>query len=189
MIKIRNKCFETNSSSTHALIVSNDDFLNWKVEDDISKLPIFNLEESINMFTYGSQDCNVYEGTFTDIKDKLRYLYTVLIQANLYTKDSNDNIVVDRDSDAYKIFKDLNILFPKVTFVVPEDSYYYVFEDCEWLVDEILKSEYLTTLRGLVLFFLRGRVQYCDRDSDILLNESLYNEVKENFLCSVICSG
>ena len=28
-----------------------------------------------------------------------------------------------------------------------------------------------------------------DRDSDMLLNESLYDEVKENFLCSVICSG
>ena len=83
------------------------------------------------MFTDGSQDCNVYEGTFIDVRDKLRYLYTVLIQAHLYTKDSNDNVVIDKDSDAYKIFKDLNKLFPKVTFVVPEDSYYYVFEDCE----------------------------------------------------------
>ena len=158
-------------------------------------MSVFNLKDNISIFTGEADDTannnmpyNVYEGTFTDVKDKLRYLYTVLVQSNLYI-NRNGNIILNEDSDAYSIFKDLKELFPNVTFVVPENGYNYIFEDCEYLTEEILQSEYLTTLRGLVLFFLKGRIQYCDRDDSMELNDELHEEVKENSLCSVICSG
>lgn len=196
MIKIRKSCFETNSSSTHALIVSNEDFYNWQVQENKEALACFNLKEDISIFTGEPEDkanndieYNVYDGTFTDVKDKLRYLYTVLVQSNLYIKDDYENIIINEESDAYSIFKDLKELFPNVNFIVPENGYDYVFEDCEYLPEEIVKSECLTTLRGLVLFFLKGRVQYCDRDDDTNISDSLYDEVKKNSLCSVICSG
>ncbi len=195
MIKVRNSCFETNSSSTHALIVSNDDFLNRDIDSDIDKLSAFDIEGNIEMLSGEISDrlennvsYGIYKGKFTNIIDKLRYLYTVLIQDNLYY-ERNNHVYINESSDAYTIFVMLEKLFPKVKFIPPKKAFNYIFEDCEYLVGDILKSEYLTTVRGLVAFFLKGRVEYCDRDYDSDLSDELHKEAKDNNLCSVCISG
>ncbi len=195
MIKIRNSCFETNSSSTHALIVKNEDFLNRDIDNDVNKLSAFEIEGDIEMLSGEISDrlennisYGIYEGKLTNIVDKLRYIYTVLIQDNLYY-EIDGKVYIDDASDAYKVFEMLKTLFPKVKFIPPKRAFNYIFEDCEYLVEDILKSEYLTTVRGLVAFFLKGRVEYCDRDYESDRSDKLHKEAKDNNLCSVCISG
>lgn len=67
MINIRRNCFETNSSSTHAIIISSE-----------SVDPIFNVDLSIGEFGWEHRVIN-------DIDEKASYLYTAACE--LYCED------------------------------------------------------------------------------------------------------
>lgn len=197
MIKIRNNCFETNSSSTHALILNNDDYYNKVSELDLlilSHLP--ELEMDIKIFTgepddktYEGKEYSTYEGSFSNIIDKIRYLYTCMCQDGLYEKDDDGNIIIDEGSKAYNIYIKLKDFMPKLNFIPPKDGYCYVFEDCEYVINDFYESNLFKELRTLGLFLLKGRITYCNRDDDYQLSEELHEIVKENNKGSLITGG
>ena len=191
MIKIRNSCFETNSSSTHALILNNQQYNEDVSEGDL--LTLVNLPElecNISILTgeendvlYNGKHYSIYEGNFTNIVDKLRYLYTCMCQYGLYRKvEGLDKPYLDDspDNNAYKIYKLLSKFLPKVKFIPPENLHCYVFEDCEYIIDELVDTKLFDTIRTLGLFLLKGQVVYCDRDTDSDLSEELFELARTN---------
>jgi len=197
MIKVRKNCFETNSSSTHALILNNEDYYTDISNSDLLmfvNLP--ELEADITIFTgepndrtYEGKEYNTYEGTFTNIIDKVRYLYTCMCQDHLYEKDVDGNYVIDEFSRAYKIYNLLHDFMPKLNFIPPKDGYCYVFEDCEWVIEDLYDSNIFDDIRTFGLFLVKGRIVYCDRDDDYELSEELHQIVKENNKGSLITGG
>lgn len=191
MIKVRKNIFETNSSSTHALVLNNQQYNEDVSEGDL--LTLVNLPElecNISILTgekddvlYNGKHYSTYEGNFTNIVDKLRYLYTCMCQYGLYYRiDGSSKIYLNDDpnNNAYKIYKLLSEFLPKVKFIPPEDAYCYVFEDCEYIIDELVDTKLFDTIRTLGLFLLKGQVVYCDRDTDSDLSEELYEIARTN---------
>ena len=197
VIKVRKGCFETNSSSTHALILNNEDYYKDVSSSDlVVLLNLPQLETEIHIFTGEANDktfegksYSTYEGCFTNIIDKLRYLYTCMCQDGLYKRDENNKINLNTGSNAYSIFKLIVDYLPNLKFIPPENGYCYVFEDCEWVIDELIETGIFNDLRTLGLFLLKGRIAYCNRDDDMELSDELHDIVKQNNKGSIVTGG
>lgn len=108
MFKIRQGTFETNSSSVHSLSVKKTD----KIDEHL-----FNISLIIEPFYNKDFDIHQDLFIFKTLKDKLKYIWTLLIQSRDETRE-----------------KDLFKLFPNVTFIKPENLFdIYYFEDSDWL--------------------------------------------------------
>lgn len=196
MLKTRIGTFETNSSSTHALILTNEQFNETLTDGDLLSLVNFSeMEADISIFTgepddrtYEGKEYSTYEGCFTNIIDKIRYLYTCLCQDGLY-ETVDGKVVLNIYSPAYYLFEDLKLYLTKLKFIPPKESCVYVFEDCEWITRELCSKSDLLSTKNLGLFLLKGKVVYCSRDEDPVLNDELHDIVKQNNRHSILVSG
>lgn len=113
MIKIRSNCFETNSSSTHALCL-----------DTQNKFPKY-TKEHLEAFTdvvypFSPEEASEFNDphVFVELKDKIRYFWTIFVRE--YFGDTN---------------KDQEDFMCKLQTLVPQASFAYTFphlKDDEW---------------------------------------------------------
>lgn len=187
MIKKRSNCFETNSSSTHALIISTDKYNSIK-EEDLLKLK--DIDYTIRIFDGSPADklednseYNVEEGSIKGLKDKLRYIYTCMCQDGLY----NNDLSIDYTSQGYIVYEKLLSILPNIKFEVPKEGYCYIFEDCEYIIDEMIETRFIDYIYK---WLLEGEVIYCNRDYNYDLSESLRIRIKEDmYKYSIRISG
>lgn len=189
MINIRKNVFETNSSSTHSLILTNEQYMENISEGDLLTLVnLPELEATITIFdgtktdrTYNNKKYSTEEGNFTNIVDKLRYLYTCMCQSGLYYRSEETNdYYLDDSSDAYLVYLKITEFLPKVKFIPPKEGYCYIFEDCEYIIEDILKYKLFDSIKTLGLFLLKGQVVYCNRDEDSELSDELHEICRKN---------
>lgn len=167
MIQVRRNVFETNSSSTHSLSMTNE-YINDTEFDDFA----FENTYIIKSFKEHEID-DIME--FHSIKDKLRYFLTLYYQ----TLDT------DLNSCKVKFMKLLKKIFPNAIFSL-ELEYSYVFEDgeyffdnyyntpeCDKLMDEYTLKKFM--LYGTINFGDRDSETYCDKINHIRYNKDFWN--------------
>lgn len=168
MIKLRRGVFETNSSSVHSLTVQR--------ELNIGEDTLKNVKEIIYPFSDEELDVLKYDDElyiFTSIRDKLRYIWTLAIQAH-------------NERRVYEILKEI---FPNVDYIYK--PYNYIFEDGGWLFyDGDENAEYTKwSLEQWKKWFVAGEVvvfsrEIYDRYDDDALDKSYYKQnekVKESY--------
>lgn len=152
MLKIRKDVFETNSSSSHCLSYSNVD--KKTVSDNFLK----QYADTIYPYNWSDVDKPMI---ITTLKDKLRYLYTVILQVGLEN---------DCYSKSGKLLNELKSLLPNVTFAddIRDDA--YVFEDAEYLLsgwsDHKAEIDKWLGTPHLKNFLKYGMIVYWDRDCE-----------------------
>lgn len=161
MVKIRNGCFETNSSSTHALCL-----------DTSNKYPKY-TQEHLDAFTYtvlpfkdeGFDEPHV----FSDLTDKLRYFWTIWLQKSFY----------GHDETLFQAFMGkLQSIVPNAVFAYQfphytEDTTWYTInnntkymEDSDYVLDEEDSNNILHwSVDKIKDFLLNGVIVFGDRDN------------------------
>lgn len=128
MIQIRQNCFETNSSSTHCLVINNKD-LDRTIDENLflEKYDIFD-GKTHPMTSY-------YDGEyFEKIQDKLTYLVKIILMTVGYIKN-----VEDWPKPAIKLLNLLKEIFPNTDFSgVNSNNYKYYYEDGDYVLDDDL---------------------------------------------------
>lgn len=128
MFQIRKNCFETNSSSTHCLVINNSD-LDKAIDENLflKKYDVFGGKTH-----YLSQR---YDGEyFEEIQDKLTYLVKIILMTNGYEKDMNA-----WSEASLKLLNLLKEIFPNTDFSeVNPSNYEYYYEDGDWVLDDDL---------------------------------------------------
>ena len=155
MIKIRSNCFETNSSSTHCLVIKAEH----SEQDNITE-DVFNKQYIVYPFTE-----SVYKAEYTTIEDKLRYFLTIYYQGDEYYT---------------ALMEQVSNLFPNALFIRDfNHNHSYVFEDAEYYVDDLSFTD--DELRD---FMLNGTVYFGNRDNEDFYDFTHY-DVKKNskFYC------
>lgn len=151
MIQIRFNAFETNSSSTHCLVLSTSNS-NKKFKDRYEEF----LKSKLALYPFGYTP--TYFTILDDPLDKIRYLYSVYCQ-------SYDNEEYYEDTCNNKLFSMLRKNFPNIEFLASEKNT-YSFDDCEYLTSDdeincILESDDI-----FLNFIFNGIIIFCDRDSE-----------------------
>lgn len=155
MIKIRSNCFETNSSSTHCLVIKAEH----SEQDNITE-DVFNKQYIVYPFTE-----SVYKAEYTTIEDKLRYFLTIYYQGDEYYT---------------ALMEQVSNLFPNALFIRDfNHNHSYVFEDAEYYADDLSFTD--DELRD---FMLNGTVYFGSRDNEDFYDFTHY-DVKKNskFYC------
>lgn len=155
MIKIRSTCFETNSSSTHCLVIKEEH----SEQDNITE-DVFNKQYIVYPFTE-----SVYKAEYTTIEDKLRYFLTIYYQGDEYYT---------------ALMEQVSNLFPNALFIRDfNHNHLYVFEDAEYYADDLSFTD--DELRD---FMLNGTVYFGNRDDKDFYDFTHY-DVKKNskFYC------
>ena len=160
MIKIRSNCFETNSSSTHCLVIKSEHSGQDNTTEDV-----FSKSYIVYPFTE-----SVYKAEYTTIEDKLRYFLTIYYQGEEYHTS---------------LMQMLSKMFPNALFIRDFRSagsfgpHPYIFEDAEYYEDNFTPTE--EELRD---FMLNGTVYFGSRDSQEFYDFIRY-DVKKNskFYC------
>lgn len=160
MINIRSNCFETNSSSTHCLVIKTEES-----EQDCSVNDIFNKQYIVYPFTE-----YVYEAEYTTIEDKLRYFLTIYYQGDEYHTS---------------LMQKLSKLFPNALFIrdFRSDEAYsphpYIFEDAEHYSEVFNPTE-----EELSDFMLNGTIYFGNRDDNEFYEFTKYDVKKHSrFYC------
>ena len=159
MIKIRSNCFETNSSSTHALCL-----------DTACKFPKY-TKEHLEAFTdvvypFSPEEASEFNDphVFVELKDKIRYFWTIFV------REYFGNTEWEQERFMCKLQK-----------VVPQASFAYKFpmyeenvwfrhnaaymEDCQYVIDSDSDSITRWTVEELEAFLLNGVIVFGDRDN------------------------
>ena len=164
MFSVRKNTFETNSSSTHCLCYEKSVELK---SEDLEK-----LKEAYIIKPYTQEEIDdVME--ITSIKAKLRYFYTLYIQAN---HTSN------------KFMRKLKNIVPNVIFSEEFPDETYILEDGDSFMEggyfapaeyEILTDDLLTKLLlyGKIYFGDRDRESYSDKVYDIEHSDAYFSMV------------
>ena len=160
MINIRSNCFETNSSSTHSLVIKDEHSGQDNTTEDV-----FNKQYIIYPFTE-----SIYKAEYTTIEDKLRYFLTIYYQGDEYHMS---------------LMQQLSKMFPNALFIhdFRSDDCYgphpYIFEDSEYYAEHLSFTE--DELRD---FMLNGTVYFGNRDNENFYDFTHY-DVKKNskFYC------
>lgn len=125
MKNIRRSVFETNSSSTHCLVIRKSDLVK-PVPEDIF-LRSYKIDPRKNICTKSNEamylDTKVDGYVFTDIEDKLVYLSAILLMAGQSRFETG--------SPAYQLYELMKLCFPNAEFLYLEDfnDYDYLYED------------------------------------------------------------
>lgn len=167
MIQIRRNVFETNSSSTHSLSMTNEHISDTELND-----LVFENAYIINPFKSDEID-DIME--LHSVKDKLRYFLTLYYQSWDDTPGSCKN-------DFMKLLKKI---FPNAIFSL-EFKHEYVLEDgeyffdsyfdkaeCTKLIDEYTLKKFM--LYGVINFGDRDREEYYDKINSIRYNKDLWS--------------
>lgn len=160
MITVRHGVFETNSSSTHALCL-----------DTQNKFPKY-TEEHLEAFTdvvypFSPEEASEFNDphVFVDLKDKIRYFWTIFIREYLGgTEWEQERFMcklqscVPQASFAYKfpLYKDNDVWFR-------ENAAY--MEDAEYVLDGESDSITRWSVDQLRSFLLEGVIVFGDRDN------------------------
>lgn len=174
MIKIRKNCFETNSSSTHALCL-----------DVTNKYPKY-TKEHLEAFTdviypFSPEDESKFNDphVFFELKDKIRYFWTIFVRE--YFTNTN--------KDQEDFMCRLQTLIPQASFAyrfphLKDDEWTFIGDNALYMEDAAYvlegKSEYNKdgsvahwTKSELEAFLLNGVIVFGDRDNyDYVLHES-----------------
>ena len=182
MLKIRQNVFETNSSSTHCLVIRKDN-LDSDINEDI-------FLKKYDVFAGKSEPIkkNIDGEKFIEVQDKLTYLVKITLMC-MHSADSEDEM-----NAAYRLINLLKEIFPNTDFSeVIYEKYDYYYEDGDYLCDswrEDAPIEKFLDKDILKRFFLYGIAYFGNRDdedySDFLQYEYLNN--KNDYLL-VECSG
>lgn len=167
MIQIRRNVFETNSSSTHSLSMTNE-YIN-DTEFDES---VFDKGYIIKPFNKNEVDDHM---ELYSIENKLRYFLTLYYQSWDDTPDSYKN----------KFMQLLKKVFPNAIFSL-EFGHKYIFEDGEYFFDSYfdiaecakLMDEYTIKkfmLYGAINFGNRDWEEYSDKINRIRYNKDLWS--------------
>lgn len=162
MVQIRKNVFETNSSSTHCLVINNEADFN---EDAFNKKYDVFAGKSEPIYINGRE---LADGEcFISIQDKLSYLVR-LICMRLY--DEMDEL--DYDSPANQLLRLLKELFPNTDFsIVNHEKYDYYYEDGDWVLctnfEDELDIEPFMNLNNLKNLFLHGVIYFGSRDDEV----------------------
>lgn len=163
---IRKNTFETNSSSIHSLAINQDS----QVKD------FSDVDFKIEPFTY--RDLYDFGNVFTDLKDKLRYLWTI----RCYEQDNGDDNFVDEFTSMLKS------IFPKVIFIDVENVPY--MEDYEDIINDpkILDETFIRKLLndGKIVFTSRD-YYYDDYESELFIDNVRKNS--ENHDLTIYSEG
>jgi len=150
MIQIRNNVFETNSSSTHSLSMTNEHISDTELND-----LAFENTYIIKPFKSDEVD-DIME--LHSVKDKLRYFLTLYYQSWDDTPGSCKN----------EFMKLLKKIFPNTIFSL-EIGHQYIFEDGEYFFDSYFDKAECTKLMDehiLKKFILYGTINFGDRDRE-----------------------
>ena len=169
MIKIRKNCFETNSSSTHALCL-----------DTKNNFPRY-TQEHLDAFTYtvqpfkddGFDDPHI----FSELTDKLRYFWTIWLRQSFYGHD---------ETLFQEFMGKLQSIVPNAVFAYQFPHYTEVttwysingntayMEDSDYVLDEEDSENILYwSVDKIKDFLLNGVIIFGDRDNyDYSLMES-----------------
>ena len=170
--QIRRGVFETNSSSTHSLSMTNE-HIDYSQFDE----SIFNRAYIISPFKYDDIDDFM---EICSVEDKLRYFLT------LYYQDYND------DPYSYKVefMKLLKKIFPNAIFSL-EFDHLYIFEDGEYFFYDYNSKPECTELTDeymLKKFMLYGTINFGDRDRESYSDKIRWISYDKN-LWSISWSG
>ena len=167
MIQVRRNVFETNSSSTHSLSMTNKYIHDLEFDDLI-------FENAYIIKPFKPDEIDDIMELYT-VKDKLRYFLTLYYQ----TWDDGP------DSDKVQFILLLKKIFPNAVFSL-EPKYNYVFEDgeyffysyydkaeCTKLMDEYTLKKFM--LYGTINFGDRDREEYYDKINHIRYNKDLWS--------------
>lgn len=139
MLNIREKVFETNSSSVHSLIIFHE------FDSDILSDFVYNGAYRVNGSYYGRSNTRI----LSDTLDKLNYIWTAII--SLYCKYDFDNQTIIIKKEFYDWRDKLQAIAPNVNFVIPDSNNYLnigidhcqnlieFFEECKQNI-QILKN-------------------------------------------------
>lgn len=167
MFQVRRNVFETNSSSTHSLSVTNKYIECTEFDNDV-----FEGKYIITPFKEDEVDDTM---ELHSVEDKLRYFLTLYYQ------------IWDEDYDSYKVqfILLLKKIFPNAIFSL-EPGFRYVFEDGEYffrdycdtpecvkLMDEYTLKKFM--LYGTINFGDRDREEYYDKVNRIRYNKDLWS--------------
>lgn len=163
MIKYRRGCFETNSSSTHAFVI------------DTRKESFKYTNDHFEAFTeiilpYTSEECSKWDDPviLTDLKDKVRYFWTIFLKDNFG----------EADESALQFMGRLQKILPQAIFAYKfppyngQFNYHYIpdeivayLEDSNYVLndtyDEDISNWSEETLRE---FLAEGALIFGDRD-------------------------
>ena len=180
MIKIRKNCFETNSSSTHALCLD--------VKNNYPKYTQEHLEAFTDVvYPFSPGEASEFDDphVFFELKDKIRYLWTVFVYNYLGDTDQEQEefmcklqTIVPQASFAYR--------FPKYNneqYIWFKDNAAYM-EDAKYVLNGEAHSVTRWTIEELKSFLLNGVIVFGDRDNyNHILCESVIDLfIKDNNL-------
>mgnify|MGYP003317976794 CR=1 FL=1 len=169
MIKIRNNCFETNSSSTHALCLD--------VRNNYPKYTMEHLEAFTDViYPFSPEEASKFNDphVFYELKDKIRYFWTIFIREAL-----------GNSSEEQEFMCKLQTILPQASFAYKfphyEEHVWYrdnaaYMEDAEYVLryDKYNKDSVTSWPIGeLEAFLLNGVIVFGDRDRyDYVLHET-----------------
>lgn len=167
---VREKVFETNSSSIHALTIE-------KYSD--SNIDFSDLHMEIKPFR--DRELKYFGNEFTSIQDKLRYLWTIRCLYD-YGAIKHDEINYDSNLD-YNPWEErewvdeftsmLKSIFPNVNFIETDIDY---LEDYEYLKDNILMLDE-KFIKNLVA---NGRITFTIRDYSDWKEEAFIDSLRND---------
>ena len=143
MINIRRNCFETNSSSTHCLVMSFED-KDRRILSEEDKI----LQQEYIIYPFTEAEIK-QPMEFKTLEEKLRWFWTAYLQGNDYH---------------YSVIGTVQECCPNVIFTRKynkESNFVYVFEDVEYYEEDI-KWDYQTMKH----FLLYGSIHYANRDRE-----------------------
>lgn len=130
MLSIRKNMFETNSSSTHCLVLNSGD-INSDIDEEIFlKKYKINFDKSPTII-----DNDMDGGYFKSIEDKLAYFSQIICMYSFEERYDEETVVGKFFSLLRKIFK--NTDFGEL--YVRDQNYFY--EDGDWLLTEGFRGE------------------------------------------------
>ena len=180
MLQIRKNVFETNSSSTHCLVIRKD-----KLDSDINE-DIFLKKYDVFAGKSEAIKKNIDGEKFIEVQDKLTYLVKIALMC-MHSTDEEDE-----GNPAYELINILKEIFPNTDFSeVTYEKYDYYYEDGEYLCDnwgEEAPIEKFLDVDILKRFFLYGTAYFGNRD-DEEYDDFLYCNFKDSDYLIAKCSG
>lgn len=143
MIQIRKNCFETNSSSTHCLVMSFED-KDRKILSEEDKI----LQQQYIIYPYTAAEVK-QPMEFKTLEEKLRWFWTAYLQS---------------DDDVVSVISKVQQCCPNAIFTRNwnvSSKYIYTFEDVEYYTDDITWD-----VQTMKHFLLYGAIYYANRDRE-----------------------
>lgn len=191
-INIRKNVFETNSSSTHCLVLSKEE--NLEVHEELFQKEYI-IKPWVENYDYktpldspfpppwAKANKENYELKLESIEDKLTYFLTMYYQ-------SNHGCYMDSDNSDTKFMKRLQRLFPNTIFALKcDDNSSYILEDGEWFLDTGFDDEsecdHLMALddHNFKLFMEYGVIYFGSRDNMNYEDFIDYGLPKQSIIC------